>query len=183
MARKLLFLVLWMFTLTASAMATGDGGDGNYGSTPRSGLNNATTNKVVNLLNRGIRQCQALDAVYRYDCYRQNYKRTADLLERNPAYAVPLKALRNVEGDLQSIVTSNADPSAKRVFKGGAVISAVKPSSTAKAKQTFRRSLDESQTILLRSSEGKGDHFARIAQALDSNKVLLRTTALVTQPV
>ena len=145
-----------------------------HGATKPDGLNNAATNRLVRFLERGIRLCQSIDGVYRYDCYRQNYKTAADRLAGNGAYAIPLAALRDVEQALENVVARNADPSTKVKRKGRATFRAVKPDSTAKAKEIFRRALDEAATTLLRSSEGAGTHYTRIAQALDSNKVLLR---------
>ncbi|MCF6233813.1 MAG: hypothetical protein L3J36_12075 [Rhodobacteraceae bacterium] len=146
-----------------------------YGvSSTKTGLNNATTNKLVRFLERGIKRCRSLDSVYRYDCYRHNYNAAAGQLDGNAAYAVPLAAIRDLERVLQQVVARNGDPNAPTARKGRGVFRAVKPASTAKAKEVFRQALDQAATKLLRSSEGAGTHYARIAQALDSNKILLR---------
>lgn len=145
-----------------------------YGySSNKAGLNNATTNRLVRFLERGIKRCRSLDGVYRYDCYRQNYQDAAGQLAGNPAYALPLATLQDVERTLAQVVARNGDPNAPTVRKGRAIFRAVKPASTAKAKEVFRQALDLAATKLLRSAEG-GAHYARIAQALDSNKILLR---------
>ncbi|MEP3331884.1 hypothetical protein [Sedimentitalea sp.] len=52
-----------------------------------SGLNDRTTNRVVRLLKQGLRECQTLNSVYRYDCYRQNYRAAGRQLAGKPAYA------------------------------------------------------------------------------------------------
>ena len=180
MTIRLLTLLLCLFTCISPVLAEGTGGYG-YGGSKSKGLSNATTNRLVRTLERGIRLCRSLDSVYRYDCYRQNYKTAADRLEGNVAYSVPLEALRDIERSLQTVVTLNADPTAAVVRKGGGTFRAVTPTSTARAKETFRRSLDDAATMLLRSAEANGDHFARIAQVLDSDKVLLRATQLQTK--
>ena len=149
-------------------------GAGYGGSSNKPGLNNATTNRLVRFLKKGIRQCRALDSVYRYDCYRQNYSAAAGHLAAKPAYAVPLAALRDVERSLERILARNGDPDTPALRKGGAVFRAVRPESTKRAKEVFRQALDQAATKLLRSAEGAGTHFARIAKALDSNKILLR---------
>jgi len=87
---------------------------------------------------------------------------------------VPLAALLDVERALNRIVALNTDPTASKVRKRGDTFRAITPASTAKAKETFRQALDEAATVLLRSDQGSGSHFAQIAQALDSNKILLR---------
>lgn len=157
---------------------------GSYGDTPpnRSALSDATTNRLVRTLERGIRLCQSVETVYRYDCYRQNYNTAAQQIEKNPAYAVPLQALRNIEQTLGTIVARNADPAAKPVRKRGKTFRAVTPASTKKAKETFRRSLDSAATVLLRSSGDSAKHYVRIAQALDSNKILLRAAEMLICP-
>jgi len=170
--RALTFMLCLFLYLPAVAVAGPD--SYSYGGSKSKGLNNATTNRLVRTLERGLRLCQSLDAVYRYDCYRQNYKSAADRLQGNAAYAVPLAALRDIEQTLQTVVARNGDPAAAPKRKGGGTFRAVTPASTAKAKETFRRSLDAATTVLLRSKAGSGNHFARIAQVLDSDKVLLR---------
>ena len=142
---------------------------------PASGLSDRTTNRVVRLLERGLKQCQAIDTVYRYDCYRQNYQNAADQLEGNSAYAPAQKALRDVEGTLAAVLSKNADPNAQKVRRRGQTFSAIRPDATPKAKAAFRAALDDASTQLLRSSASSGDDFARIASVLDSNKVFLRS--------
>ena len=170
MTTRLIALLFCLFTGLSPVLAAGYG----YGGSGSKGLNNSTTNQLVRFLERGIRLCRSLDSVYRYDCYRQNYSSAADKLAGNAAYAVPMMALQSVEQTLERVVAQNADPTARTVRKRGGTFRAVKPASTAKAKETFRRALDEAATVLLRSDEGAGTHFARIAKALDSNKILLR---------
>ena len=51
---------------------------------------------------------------------------------------------------------------------------AIKPETLPAAKQSFVASLQEAETRLLRSSSPASLHFTTIAQAINSNKVLLR---------
>lgn len=166
------FTLALCLNLTVSPVLAAGYGSG--GSSTKAGLNNATTNKLVRYLERGIKRCRKLDSVYRYDCYRQNYNGAAAEVGGNAAYAVPLAALRDVEKTLERVIARNSDPNAAAIRKGRGVYRAVTPASTTKAKEVFRQALDQAATRLLRSSEGRGTHYSRIAQALDSNKVLLR---------
>lgn len=170
---SLLGLIL-MLSTPASAQQGGYGGYGGYGGD--SGAASARiTNSVVASLQRGIRQCQRLDNVYRYDCYRQNYQSAARKLKGREAYAPAYKALKNVEATLTKVVSQNGDRRANRIRQGTQVFTPIKPAATARAKATFRAALDANQTQLLRSASNTQTHLVRIAAVLDSDKVLLRS--------
>jgi uncharacterized protein YecT (DUF1311 family) len=168
MSRLLTILLILLISATG-VMARGYG-DGDY-----SGLNDRTTNRVVQLLRQGLRQCQALDSVYRYDCYRQNYRDAGRRLEGNAAYAPARKALKDVETTLAGVLNASADPAASPVRRRGRTFSAISESAVPRSKSAFIAALDEARTELLRSPSSSGDHFARIASVLDSEKVFLRS--------
>ena len=69
----------------------------------------------------------------------------------------------------------NADPATPPVRKRFQQFQPIKPAALPKAKAEFTKALDEAETALLRSPDQSGTHFARIAEAVHSNKVLLRT--------
>lgn len=52
---------------------------------------------------------------------------------------------------------------------------AIKPEALPRAKSDFIAALDEGETTLLRSASDTDKHYVRIAEALNSNKVLLRS--------
>ncbi len=168
MTRTLTAALILLLALGAPVLAQ------SYGQ-PSTGLNDRTTKRVVRLLEKGLKQCQALESVYRYDCYRQNYNTAARELDGKPAYAPAQKALRDVEGTLQRVLAANADPTAQQVRRRGKTFSAITADATPAAKAAFRDALDQAATQLLRSPDTGGDHFARIAGVLDSNKVFLRS--------
>lgn len=170
MTTLLRYAAICLLCLPGVALASGGYG---YGS--KSGLSRGTTSSVVRAIERGIKDCTRLDTVYRYDCYRVSYGRAASKLSGNPAYAEAEAALRKVERTLATVVASNADATAPKVRKRGQSFQPIKSTATAAAKRQFRTALDEAETVLLRS--GSGDtksHFASIAQAVNSNKILLR---------
>ena len=148
--------------------------NGGYGGAS-GGLSSATTKKVVRTLKRGIKDCRKLNSVYRYDCYRLTYHQAATHLNGRPAYRDALVALLAVEDSLEQIVRRNADPTAPPVRKRFQQFRPIKPAALPKAKAEFTAALDQAETALLRSPDQGGVHFARIAEAVHSNKVLLRT--------
>lgn len=152
----------------------GDGGGVSDGGTV-GGLSATTTRLVVRTLKRGIKGCRRLDSVYRYDCYRQTYHLAANHLNGRPAYRDALTALVEVERSLDQIVRRNADPAAPPARKNFQKFRPIKPAALPRAKAEFTKALDEAETALLRSPELGGIHFARIAEAVHSNKVLLRS--------
>ncbi|SFU20945.1 hypothetical protein, partial [Sedimentitalea nanhaiensis] len=168
MPRLLTAVLILLLAAAPPVLAQGYGG-------LSSGLNNRTTNKVVRMLEKGLRQCQALDAAYRYDCYRQNYRDAAQQLDNNPAYAPAQKALRDVETTLQSVLRNDTDPATGSIRRRGRTFTAIQESAVPRSKAAFSAALDEARTRLLRSSSNPGDHFSRIASVLNSNKVFLRS--------
>lgn len=174
MLRKLpalLALLLVSQTLPLAAYGGGDGGSG-------AALSNAVTQKVVTVLTQGVQGCQKLDKVYRYDCYRQVYAQAARRLQRRPAYAPAREVLLEVEQRLARTVTRNLDPAAPQARAGLQRYRAIKASALPRAKADFVRALEQGETKLLRSRDKGHEHFVKIAQALNTNKVLLRSAWL-----
>lgn len=171
MAHRLLAPLLVLLLAATTVVAQGYGA--NYGAA--TGLNNRTTNQVVRLLQQGLRRCQALESVYRYDCYRQNYRDAGQKLEGNDAYAPARQALRDVETALAGVLNANADAAAQPVRRRGKTYTAIAPAAVPRSKAVFTDALDTAATQLLRSPASSGDHFARIASVLDSEKVFLRS--------
>jgi len=165
-----------LLTLTETP-ATRAGGGG-YDAAP-TGLNDSLTNRVSKMLTKGVRGCwDKLDKPYRYDCYRDVYQSSARLLEGNPAYDGARKALLDVEASLTRTIQKNADPAAPRARRGLKSFQAIRPEALPSAKQDFVKALDSGYTQLLRSPSS-GTHYTRIAQALETNKLLLRSAMLM----
>jgi hypothetical protein len=178
-----IFLSL-VISLTSPVFAQtgGNGGGGSMGGSGMfggggggAGLSNATTKKVVKIIKSGIGRCQRVEQVYRFDCYRQTYKLAANFLNGRPAYAGAQEALIKVEETLDRIMAQNSDPQAPPVRQGFQQYRPIKPAAVPKAKVELTKALDEAETILLRAPERTGKHYARIAEAVNSNKVLLRS--------
>lgn len=170
--------VLLSLSFTAPVFADGGGGYGGGGTSSGNsglGLSNRTTKKVVKIIDGGIRRCLTVAKVYRYDCYRQTYHQAANFLNGRPAYAEAQKALIAVEATLVNITTRYADPTTPAVRKGFQQFAPIKPAAVPKAKVELTKALDKAETKLLRTPERTGTHYARIAEAVHSNKVLLRS--------
>lgn len=134
------------------------------------------TGSVVGSLESGIAQCQAIATVYRFDCYRQNYRRTGRLMNGKPDYRSAQKALRHVEGTLNSFIKKNTDKAAPRLSVGGMTYKAVKPETVKPGAAAFDQARSEAVTILLRSPDGNArQHYERIASVVGSNKLIIRS--------
>lgn len=174
-------------TLMAPAQgALAYGGDGAGGAAPRRGaaadaLSEGTTTALTRTLTGGARACTRLPKVYRYDCYRQTYARAVRQLEGARAYAPARKVLSDVEKSLARTIARNADPAARPLRRLSGTFRPIKPAALPRAKQDFIRALDQAETRLLRSAGRGNTHFIRIAEALNTNKVLLRSAQALFQ--
>ncbi|MBY6056620.1 hypothetical protein KUV26_19720 [Leisingera daeponensis] len=165
------------------ALAGGDGGGSrdsgtSAGGGQRSGLSSKATRTVVTTLTRGFDRCGTLPQVYKFDCFRHTYKLAAQQLSGNQAYAEAHKALVLVEDTLTAAVKQNLDPAQKPKRKGLNLYRAVKPAAVPQIKRQAETAMKQAETILLRSPASKQEHYTRIAQAVNSNKVLLRSALL-----
>ncbi|KIC22320.1 MULTISPECIES: hypothetical protein [unclassified Leisingera] len=165
------------------ALADGGGGGGSRdgmdsGGGQRSGLSSKATQAVVKTLTSGFERCGTLPQVYKFDCYRHTYKLAAQRLNGNQAYAEAYKALVLVEETLTTAVKQNLDPAQKPKRKGLNLYRAVKPAAVPQIKRQAESAMKKAETILLRSPSNKQEHYTRIAQAVNSNKVLLRSALL-----
>ncbi|TLP59281.1 hypothetical protein FEE96_16895 [Parasedimentitalea maritima] len=167
---------------TAQPVIAGEGG-GNEGGDRGGGfststLNGSATSRVVDILTRGFGKCKRLPKIYRYDCYWKTYKKAQDFLHGSLVYSQAHKAISEVEDTLRLVVRNNVDPSKKPVRRGLNTYRAINEAAIPEAKARTERAMDQAQTILLRAPDNKQAHFARIADAVNSNKVLLRSALL-----
>mgnify|MGYP003362104156 CR=1 FL=1 len=159
----------------AAGGSAGGGGGGGGGST---GLSTRMTKAVVTTMKRDFMRCQRLAEVYRFDCYRIVYRLSARQLLGNPAYRPARQVLEGVEKSIDRVVRTYADPTKPLKRAGFQAYRAIKPAAVPRAKRDVARVLAEAETKLLRSAGKDNSHFASIAQAVNSNKVLLRSALL-----
>jgi len=136
------------------------------------------TGQVVGKLEGGISECQAVAAVYRFDCYRQNYRAVGRSLNGKPDYRDAQKALKTVENTLRAVVKQNGDSSAPPLKQNGRTYKAVRPDTVAASTAAFNKARQEAVTILLRADGKAQVHYQRIASVVGSNKVIIRTDLL-----
>jgi hypothetical protein len=158
-----------LFALAQSPTSVSAGGDAG-GSGASYGLSNTATRSVTKTLSRGGAQCRKQPPVYRYDCYRLVYRRAANQLQGNSAYSEAQQALELVERSLEAAVAQNRDSTQP--------YTPVKPAAIPRVKRAAIEALEQAETILLRSPANKQEHYTRIAEAINSNKVLLRSALL-----
>ena len=181
--RFLLIASLFVFHTPAFSSETGggeggDGGNNSRGTGSNARLNNSTTNQVIRFLKDGARKCPFLQPIYRHDCYRYHFKRAADVLNNSLVYSLAHDELRNVETTLRHVVKNNSDPSVKPIRRGLRTYAPIKPAAIPQANAAAEQAMQRAETVLLRASGERQTHFARIADAVNSNKVLLRSALL-----
>lgn len=153
---------------------------GEFGSLAFSGV-------VVGGLASAQKFCAELDnPAYRVDCLAERYGALAKSIPQDSDYAEVQTALKSASDQLATLAKSNRDPKlprGKATRKGSTETTTrpLTPVSAARAvevNQQARVILDQTGTLLLRSAEGsksKAAQYAQIAEAIDSNKVLLRS--------
>jgi len=151
-------------------------------------LSNAMTHKVVLDLNSVRKECGHYDDAYRIDCLRQGIEMLAASLPDNSEYRDVKRILKKAGGKLGRIVDTyqdsskpkldapaNANPRFRTRRHYTAIRRAAEPEAMAKAQKV----IDEAATQLLRSSENselRYAHYQQISAAVNSTKVLLRSS-------
>jgi hypothetical protein len=155
---------------------------------PDIGLTNLLTKKIVRDLRSITKECSNYDDVYRIDCLRQGIDLIVQSLPEHSAYDDAKKILRKASRRLGNIVGNYEDPSApKLVAPPGAnprflrrrSYTAIKREAVPEAMAKATAVVEEASTRLLRSSENSDArlaHYQEISVAVDSTKVLLRSS-------
>lgn len=178
--------------LLAQCGSDGEGGcsDEEVKSNTPAPSNTNTTDKIVDTIEQAKDTCsdEWIDARYRIDCIRQTLLRAANELPSRGDYAPMRAVLIEAAAKLDTIVAQNLDVGAGSVSPnvGGRPLAPTLPPLRAVDAATAERAIDqavavleETQTLLLRSAAGsavKGPHYELVAQAVDSTKVLLRSS-------
>ncbi|WP_157133019.1 hypothetical protein [Roseobacter sp. SK209-2-6] len=167
--------------LSTSAAAYGGGeggGGGGNASASVSGLSASTTKSAVRSLNQGTDRCARLPKVYRFDCFGAVYGRSAKKISGNPAYKDAATALSGVARTLDAAVAKYRDPTQPVSRRGLETYRPIKPSAVPKVTRQAEQAISKARTKLLRSPSNKREHYAKIAEAVNSSKVLLRSAFL-----
>jgi hypothetical protein len=150
-------------------------------------LSTANTDKVVDILQAGQAFCVSLpESVYAVDCLAERMQAAAEAMPATGDYAEARAALLSGAARLNALARANADPAKPRVSAqtadGGLSTTRplvpVRPEQLAAVTAQAQAIVDETETLLLRSAESSAArkvHYERIAAAVESNKVLLRS--------
>ncbi|GHF67673.1 hypothetical protein [Seohaeicola zhoushanensis] len=145
---------------------------------------NNYTNTMVSSFAAAKKFCGALDKAYQVDCLAERIGEIAKDIPADSDYAEVRSILTKTSEDMAALARANRDsalPRAKATSGATQTSRPLTPVSQASADATNAQAaaiLDATTTLLLRSPDdesGKKLHYARIAEALGSNKTLLRS--------
>lgn len=153
------------------------------------GFTKAASDRAEQLLKLSNPMCGGLSKAYRIDCLAVQYKRIADGIERGGENERIREAFLTASQKLERIVEANVDtvtpPIQPRITVQGQQpwtsprpLRPIAPEKQAVADRAAAVVVQELETKLLRSSENsdrRKDLFVKVADAVDSNKVLLRS--------
>ncbi|MFT7593305.1 MAG: hypothetical protein ACI8R4_000618 [Paracoccaceae bacterium] len=146
----------------------------------------AYTGVVVGGLGAAYKFCAALpDPAYRVDCLAERFGEIAKSIPKGSDYAEVRSILEQTSRQVAELARKNRDPSGQRarLKRPGSAettsrpLTPVNPAATAQVNRQALAILESTQTLLLRSAAGsqsKTVQYAQIAEAIGSNKVLLR---------
>lgn len=145
---------------------------------------NNYTNVVVNSLAAAKKFCGALDSAYRVDCLAERIGAMANEIPDDSDYAEVRGILAKTSNDMANLARANQDRTLPRATAATSEIQTTRPLTPvapAAASSTNAQAaaiLDATTTLLLRTPDDDSDkkqHYTRIAEALGSNKTLLRS--------
>ncbi|SIQ11117.1 hypothetical protein SAMN05880582_101775 [Rhizobium sp. RU20A] len=154
---------------------------------PDDSLSVPFTTSIVRNIDAVKAECQRYDPVYRIDCLQRGLRLTAQRIPRNAAYGDMKRAIIRAADKLDAIVRANVDTRAPRLdakpganprFARNRSYRAIKRQNLAKAMAAANQVVTELQTELLRAadnSDKRQQHYQRVAVAVQSTKVLLRS--------
>lgn len=136
---------------------------------------------------RAIEHCQAYTDVWRVDCLSNELERMASALPNDHASRRAKTEIRAAAAKLRAIAEANADPAQPAVRRAVEIdgarrqttrpITAVAPNRVVATNLAADQVITELSTTLLRSaSSANAAEYTRVAAAVDSTKVLLRST-------
>lgn len=151
-------------------------------------LNAQATGAIVNALNGVVAFCGALgDRDYVVDCVAAEYREVERKLPSTGEYVDAKAAIASAAGRLEVLARSNRSTTKRpaRLSQGGATpnstprpVVPIQSDAVPAVGQAAAQILEETQTVLLRStdnSERRRLQYQRIAEAMDSGAILLRS--------
>ena len=153
------------------------GGEMEVTATATGGLTNARTAAITLKISATIDECRLIPEEYRADCLAQNLREASKIVKNN-GYRKLNAEISSAAQQISSIVAQNIDTSAPKLRLGKKTYRAVKKSALSAVNKKAAAVVAETSTVLLRSTGSsalKKVHFTRIAKAVNSTKVLLRS--------
>ncbi|WP_088622052.1 hypothetical protein [Oceanicola sp. 22II-s10i] len=141
-------------------------------------FSDSVTNRVVRTLKSAEQSCAALPLQYRIDCLGIALQRAAQDLGNRPDYAEAKAILNEAAQRLRGLAQANEDTTAPAVRQGLTRVRAVRAAVLPQALRRADSIVREAETKLIRASGSSGNrkaHYTRIAAAVGSTKVLLRS--------
>lgn len=164
-----------------------EGGGGNNATATVSSLSPAQVGAATSVaIEIAGRTCARAPTSYRIDCLSAELAKAAENLPQNALFGEAKTALQNASDQLRNISREYRDSTKPRVRvvlpesgkRGARPIVAVRDQQLSRANSEALLVLEETQTILLRSADNSSKRsgpYQKIAQALNSNKILLRS--------
>lgn len=163
-------------------------GEGPIGHEPEIEATDAQTAAFVAQIQQIGDICEASPEEYQIGCYAAMYRELAAEIPANGEYDEVKEILEDTARDLTALTRANRDKTKPRVrvsatkSSGQTVttppITPVKPETIVPLRQAAVNVLEEAETKLLRSASSdakRAIHYQKIAAAVGSNKVLLRS--------
>lgn len=149
------------------------------------------TTEIVQQIDESLEFCFSAPKLYAIDCISVQFESIAETLPERGDYAEARAVLETAARDLRRVVRQSASETLPRVRlareteTGGTErltarpLRAVEETAAVTAEARAAEIIEEAATLLLRSSAedpARAAHYTRIAQAVDSSKVLLRSS-------
>lgn len=174
----LVFASVWAGPVVATTNTdkenVGDARDRTGGAGPSDIL----TRQVIDQIQRDFRYCTGIDRNFRFDCYKYVFRLAADALDGNRAYRTAHEVFDTLDRQIDALVDDAIDSSRLPKLRGLQIYRPVLAEEEPRLRAETARLLEEAETTLLRAPEQSGDHYTRIAAAVNSNKVLLRSALI-----
>ncbi len=146
----------------------------------------AYTAVVVSGLTAAKKFCGSLDEAYRIDCLAERFSVLSKDIPKDSDYEEVQRVLKSASDQMASLARSNRSqdlPRGKATRPGTTetttrVLTPTSRETSAQVNQQAQAILAQTETLLLRSAAGsrsKSLQYSKIAKAVGSNKVLLRT--------
>lgn len=152
-------------------------------------VSDGQTEQIVSRLREFQRLCEFMGDEYRISCFAQTYRELANDIPANGDYEEARKAILDAAKKLDNLTRRNLDRSkpaltASVTNNAGQKVSTppIRPVRIDRAPQLNQQAaqiVEEAETVLLRTASSdatRAIHYQRIAAAVNSNKVLLRSS-------